>query len=122
MQHQPLVTKRCAGAALTAILLTTTSFTMAQSAGNPKGSVTPPETSAPKPVAASGARSRDGAGASAQYSDTEAQARARIQGAKPPGGGTEGGLARQGASASEGRDGSRSDKGSAAPRPVPGSR
>jgi hypothetical protein len=92
----------------------------AQSTGNPKGTVTPTETAAPKPSASG--MGRAGANDSGRLVGSEAQTRARMQGAKPPGGGTEGGLQRKDATESSNSSAARSDKGSATTRPLPPSK
>lgn len=92
----------------------------AQPTGNPKGTTAPPETTAPKSSSStnSGAGSNDGG----KLVGTDAQTRARLQGAKPPGGGTEGGLQRRDANDASNGGATRSDKGSATARPLPPSK
>lgn len=92
----------------------------AQPIGNPKGTAAPPETAAPKssPSARPGAGSND----TGKLVGTDAQTHARLQGAKPPGGGTEGGLQRRDANDASNGGATRSDKGSATARPLPPSK
>ena len=95
----------------------------AQPSGNPKGTVTPPETSAPKGRASDANRPRGTGADQGKLVGNEAQTRARVQSSTPPpGGGTAGGLQPPGANGGAGGSGVRSDKGSAAPGSVPPSR
>jgi len=95
----------------------------AQPSGNPKGTVTPPETSAPKGRASDAGRPRGTDADQGKLVGNEAQTRARVQSSTPPpGGGTAGGLQPRGSTSGAGGSGVRSDKGSAAPAPVPPSR
>ena len=92
----------------------------AQPTGNPKGTAAAPETTAPK--SSSSANSGTGSSDGGKLVGTDAQARARLQGAKPPGGGTEGGLQRRDANDASNGGATRSDKGSATARPLPPSK
>jgi len=94
----------------------------AQPTGNPKGTLTPQDKSAPKGKP-SGAATRQGDGETGdgKLVGNEAQTRARIQGAAPPGGGTAGGLQQRDRNEATGGT-ARTDKGSAAARPLPPSR
>ena len=105
--------------------LTVAAGTQAQPAGNPKGTTAPPETSAPKAGVAPRPAQPDTSGADGgKLVGNPAQTRARMQSARPPGSGTEGGLpsTRQGAPSGNAANASQSDKGSAHARPVPPSR
>jgi hypothetical protein len=95
----------------------------AQPRGNPKGTVTPPETSAPKARASSEADRPRGTGTDqGKLVGNEARTRARVQSTQPPGGGTAGGLQRRELNDASGGTAARTDKGSAGSRPVPPSR
>ena len=95
----------------------------AQPAGNPKGTVTPPETSAPKGRASDANRPRGTGADQGKLVGNEAKTRARVQSSTPPpGGGTAGGLKQGGSAGAQNGPGVRSDKGSAAPGSVPPSR
>lgn len=94
---------------------------VAQPTGNPKGTAAPPEASAPKPSASTSQRA-PGSDGSGKLFGTDAQSRARTQGAKPVGGGTEGGLQRREAGDSSQGGAARSGKGSATARPLPPSK
>jgi len=93
---------------------------VAQPTGNPTGTVAPLETSAPKPSASS--RERAQGSNSGKLVGTDAQTRARMQGAKPAGGGTEGGLQRREANDPSQGGAARSGKGSATVPPLPPSK
>lgn len=96
---------------------------IAQPTGNPKGTVAPSETSAPKAGAAPRPQQPNMSGADGgKLVGTEAQTRARMQSARPQGSGTEGGLSSKQQGAATGKAGTQSDKGSAHARPLPPSR
>ena len=102
--------------------LTAAAGTQAQPTGNPKGTATPPETSAAKAGVTPRPAQPDTSGADGgKLVGNPAQTRARMQSARPPGSGTEGGLPSQRQGAASG-NASQSDKGSAHARPVPPSR
>ena len=92
----------------------------AQPTGNPKGTTAPPETTALK--SSSSPNSGTGSTDSGKLVGTDSQTRARLQGAKPPGGGTEGGLQRRDANDATNGGATRSDKGSATALPLPPSK
>ncbi|MGJ7545151.1 hypothetical protein [Variovorax sp. LT1R16] len=100
-----------------ALLLAGGGGVQAQSSGNPKGSIAP---SAQGKAAAPGA-SRSGAADSGTgpIRADQGPADARMRRTEPPGGGTAGGLTRRNLNANDPEAKARSDKGSAAPRPVP---
>jgi hypothetical protein len=111
-----------AAVALLAFLAAATSA-WAQSTGNPKGTSVPAESSAPKAGAAPRPRQPDISGADGgKLVGNAAQTRARTQSSRPPGSGTAGGLPSKDQGATPGNGRTRSDKGSASPRPVPPSR
>lgn len=99
-------------------------FTHAQPTGNPKGTLPVPEASAPKPNATRDSRAQRASNGSndGKLVGTEAQTRARLQSGASPGSGTEGGLPRKQSGSAPGGDAARSDRGSAAPRPMPPSK
>jgi len=112
---------RPTGVALAALCIV--SAAAAQPTGNPKGTVTPPETSAPKPNSARVHRNENTMQTeSGKLTGTEAQTRARMQTGASPGSGTEGGLPRKQSGNPSGENNTRSAKGSAAPRPEPSSK
>lgn len=78
----------------------------AQPSGNPKGTVTPPETSAPKGRTTDASRPRGTDADQGKLVGNEAQTRARVQSSTPPpGGGTAGGLQPRGATEGAGGSG-----------------
>lgn len=119
----PLKHARTARMALAFVTgLTVALGAQSQSTGNPKWTVSPSDTTAPKAGAAArpGQPNMSGAGGGKLVGD-EAQARARMQSGKTPGSGTEGGLS-TGQGSATGEPASRSNKGSAHARPVPPAR
>lgn len=113
---------RAARAAL-ALLVCAAGAASAQPTGNPKGTVAPPETSAPKAGVAPRPQQPNMSGADGgKLVGNEAQTRARMQSARSPGSGTEGGLSSKQQGAATGNAGTQSDKGSAHARPLPPSR
>lgn len=80
---------------------------LAQSTGNPKGTVAPPASDAPKAGATSGPSTADGAGSSGRLTSEQGPASARGTASRSPGTGTAGGLPKR--TPAEGADASRSD-------------
>jgi hypothetical protein len=103
--------------------LAVTAVARAQPTGNPKGTVTPPETSAPKAGVAPRPKQADMSGADGgKLVGNEAQTRARIQSGRPSSSGTEGGLSSKRQGVAAGNAGNPSNTGSVRARPVPPSR
>jgi hypothetical protein len=104
-------------ACLMALLLAAGAAAQAQSAGNPKGSIAPSSQGKAATPGASRASPVD-SGTGAPGAD-QGPADARVRRTEPPGGGTAGGLTRRNLNANDPEAKVRSDKGSAAPQPLP---
>lgn len=119
---QAFFTRRRAVLAAFAISTCTTMVaqTNAQSAGNPKGTMAPTETSAPRAGSSfTPVHPAYGGVDSGKLTGNEAQARARLQSSVPRGSGTEGGLPSKRQGEVKGDKGAQSDNGSAFSKPVP---
>lgn len=119
----PLKYARTARMALALVTCLTVALgAQSQSTGNPKGTASPPDATASKAGAAArpGPPDMSGAGGGKLVGD-EAQARARMQSGKTPGGSVDGGVS-TGQGSATGEPASRSNKGSAHARPVPPAR
>lgn len=94
----------------------------AQATGNPKGTGVPPAQGtaekAPAGGRPAGAGAETGATSSGALTSESGPASARLNRTVPPGGGTAGGLTQRNLTAPEAASRSRTDKGSATPRPV----
>lgn len=90
----------------------------AQATGNPKGTGVPPAQGTAEKAPAGGRPAGAGATSSGALTSESGPASARMNRTVPPGGGTAGGLTQRNLTAPEDASKSRTDKGSATPRPV----
>lgn len=90
----------------------------AQATGNPKGTGVPPAQGTAEKAPAGGRPAGTGATSSGALTSESGPASARMNRTVPPGGGTAGGLTQRNLTAPEDASKSRTDKGSATPRPV----
>ncbi|RZL42622.1 MAG: translation initiation factor IF-2 [Variovorax sp.] len=90
----------------------------AQATGNPKGTGVPSAQGTAEKAPAGGRPAGAGATSSGALTSESGPASARMNRTVPPGGGTAGGLTQRNLTAPEDASKSRTDKGSATPRPV----
>lgn len=118
----PSLAARSRTVGLIACLAMTCGGAWAQAAGNPKGTGVPPAQGtaekAPAGGRPAGAGMEGGARSSGALTSESGPASARMNRTVPPGGGTAGGLTQRNLSAPDDAAKSRTDKGSATPRPV----
>jgi hypothetical protein len=120
-RSRPVLAQECFGSAwrvtCAALVLSAAQCSLAQPTGNPRGSTAPAvQGNSAKAGANRAAPVDSGAGPiGPEYGPSEARTRRT----EPPGGGTAGGLTQRKLTETDPESKSRTDKGSAAPRPVP---